>query len=187
MCHITDTSSIPSRPVGKSPSFSSQQPSSIFLGSVMCKNVQKYFYQACKINGRVSRRRFQRFYYEKTLVAVFCHRPPPPPPPPPPFAVCRRRPPPRPHIAYCHCWPSPPFAINTSNPFKGCLEVTHKEKAIPKLASGKQGLLQGYIIFLTLSNLEKRSQKCLCNWEVVLVLAGRKQGLLQGCAILLKL
>ena len=40
-----------------------------------------------------------------------------------------------------------------SNPFKGCLEVTHNDKAMSKLASGKQGLLLVCIIFLTLSTL----------------------------------
>ncbi len=34
----------------------------------MCKNVQKSYYGPCKTNESESGRRFQRFYYEKTLV-----------------------------------------------------------------------------------------------------------------------
>ncbi len=45
------------------------------------------------------------------------------------------------------------YIENTSNPFEGYLEVAHNENAISKLPSGKQGLLQGCIIFLTLSTL----------------------------------
>ncbi len=34
----------------------------------MCKNVQKSYYGPCKVNRSKSGRRFQRIYYEKTLV-----------------------------------------------------------------------------------------------------------------------
>ena len=43
--------------------------------------------------------------------------------------------------------------VSTFSPFKRCLEVTHNDKPISKLASGKQGLLQGCSIFLTLSTI----------------------------------
>ena len=59
---------------------------------------------------------------------------------------------------------------NTSYPFIGCLEVTHNDRAISKLTSGKQGLLQGCIVFFALSTLYKGVQKSLRNWEVMLVL-----------------
>ncbi len=53
---------------GKSPSFYNAQPSSSLLGPIMCKNVQKSYFGPCKTNGSEFGRRFQRFYYEKTLV-----------------------------------------------------------------------------------------------------------------------
>ncbi len=57
-------------PAGNGPSFSSWWPLSCFLGPVLWENVQNSYYRPCKIKVRASGRRFQRFYYEKTLVGI---------------------------------------------------------------------------------------------------------------------
>ena len=66
MCHITDTSSTPSRvSCWKGPFFF--KPAA-FQFLPRARNVQKSYYGPCKTNRSESRRLFQRFYYEKTLV-----------------------------------------------------------------------------------------------------------------------
>ncbi len=59
---------LPGCPTENGPPFSSRQPSSRFPGPVLCKNMKKTYYWPCKTNRSESRRRFQRFYYEKKLV-----------------------------------------------------------------------------------------------------------------------
>ncbi len=66
MCHITDTSSSPSRVSRRKKPFFFKPVA--FQHLPRAHNVQKQFYRACKINRRASGRLFQRFYYEKTLV-----------------------------------------------------------------------------------------------------------------------
>ncbi len=76
MCHITDTFSTPSRvSCRKWPFFF--KPTAFQLLPRAC-NVQKCakkYYGPCKVKVRASGRRFQRFYYEKTLVGwVYCSK-----------------------------------------------------------------------------------------------------------------
>ncbi len=66
MCHIIDPFSTPSRvSLRKGPFFF--KPAAFQLFS-RARNVQKSYYGPCKPYGSESGRRFQRFYYEKTLV-----------------------------------------------------------------------------------------------------------------------
>ena len=68
MCHIIDTFSTPSRVLGRKEPFFLRRKA--FQQFARAHNVQKSYYRPCNINGRVSERQFQKFYYEKTLVGV---------------------------------------------------------------------------------------------------------------------
>ncbi len=64
--HIIDTSSTPSSVSGRKWPFFFEPTAFQLLARV--RNVQKSYYWPCKISKSESRRQFQRFYYEKTLV-----------------------------------------------------------------------------------------------------------------------
>ncbi len=69
MCHILDTFSTPSSVFNRKEPLFLQKTA--FQQFARACNMQKYYYWPCKINGRTSGRRFQRFYYEKTLVGAW--------------------------------------------------------------------------------------------------------------------